>query len=70
MIKISEFYGFEMYANREAYIYLNSKDEYIVELIKRDNDEKIVHREQRNLANHSIYYAEDCADNWITGVIN
>lgn len=70
MIKISEFYGFEDYSDREAYIYLNADDAYVVEMILRDDEENIIHKEQRDLAGHSIYYAEDCAENWVSGIIN
>jgi hypothetical protein len=70
MIKISEFYGFEDHSDREAYIYLNADDAYVVEMILRDDEEKIIHKEQRDLSGHSIYYAEDCAENWVSGIIN
>lgn len=69
MIKISEYYGSDAYSDRESYIYLNNDDNYVVEFIKRQEG-KIIHKELRDLAGHSVYYAEDAAENWVFGVIN
>ena len=50
--------------SRRALIYKDDNDNLNVELWE---DSKL--REVRNLREHSIHYAEDCAENWVTRVI-
>ena len=48
---------------RDAKIY-DTDEGYVVELME---DSKPV--EVRNLTNYSLRYAEDCAENWVEGII-
>lgn len=48
---------------REAKIY-DTQDGFVVEMYE---DGKMV--EARNLFEHSLRYAEDCAENWVEGII-
>ena len=50
--------------SRRALIYKDDSDNLNVELWE---DHKL--REVRNLREHNIHYAEDCAENWVTRVI-
>ena len=50
--------------SRRALIYKDDSDNLNVELWE---DQKL--REVRNLREHNIHYAEDCAENWVTRVI-
>lgn len=62
MALMSEFWGEKEYANRKAKV-LKEDSKTIVVMIE---DEVIV--EERDLSNHSLYYAEDAAENWVMGI--
>ena len=55
---------YEGNGSRRALIYKDDSDNLNVELWE---DSKL--REVRNLREHNIHYAEDCAENWVTRVI-
>ena len=55
---------YEGNGSRRALIYKDDSDNLHVELWE---DSKL--REVRDLRKHNIYYAEDCAENWVTRVI-
>ena len=57
------FYGTDKYSDRVAYVF---KDDigFIVYMIK---DSAVI--EERTIDGHSEQYAEDCAENWVLGVI-
>lgn len=58
---ISEFYGNDL--QRTAQI-LQEKNGYVV--MMREND---VLKEGRLIEGHTLQYAEDCAENWVMGII-
>ena len=57
------FYGTDKYSDRKAVVF---KDDigFIVYMIQ---DSAII--EERTISGHSEQYAEDCAENWVLGVI-
>ena len=55
---------YEGNGSRRALIYKDDDNAHNVELWE---DGKL--REVRNLSDHNIHYAEDCAENWVTRVI-
>ena len=55
---------YEGNGSRRALIYKDDSEQLNVELWE---DSKL--REVRNLREHNIHYAEDCAENWVTRVI-
>lgn len=63
MKTISEYYGRGLYDNRSAIISENEK-KYLVDLYLGD-----VHHETIDTSEYSLRYAEDTAENWITGII-
>jgi hypothetical protein len=60
---IDEYFGYGNHQGRSAIIYKDAVG-YFVEFL--ENGLSI---EQRELADHSLRYAEDTAENWITGII-
>ena len=60
----SGYFGTDEYKDRSAKVFKNEHGFY-VELYTNDQLE-----ERRDLYNHSQYYSEDCAENWVLGVIN
>ena len=63
-IEESGYLGRDQYADRSAKVFRNPIGFY-VELY---TDNKL--EERRNLYNQDRSYAEDCAENWVMGVIN
>ena len=62
MIEISEYFGSEKYSDRTAKVlWDDTKKEYFVDM-KRDGYSEI-----RSMSRHSERYAEDCAENFVTG---
>jgi len=55
---------YEGNGSRRALIYKNDHGHHQVEMWEEN---KL--RETRDLRDHSIHYAEDCAENWVTRVI-
>ena len=64
MMLLHEFFGSDKLSNRKALVFRNQDESYTVVMIQ---DEAIV--EERVLTGHSEQYAEDCAENWVIGVI-
>jgi hypothetical protein len=62
MTVISEYMGDGEYANRKASIRKDGDKTYVVKI----QDNEVV--EECDVSNHSIYYAEDAAENWVMGV--
>ncbi len=59
----SEFFGTDEYKSRYSQVVWESHY-YSVKMFK---DDKLV--EHRPLQGYSEYYAEDCAENWVLGII-
>jgi len=65
--ELSSFYSDD--GNREAYVLLNHENkEYEVMMITCEGKNFTV-KEVRSMENHNERYAEDCAENWVLGVI-
>lgn len=67
MSELSRFYGDPdgIYRNREAVVEIDGRDNgYLVKLFSSD---KLI--ETRRVIGKTLQYAEDCAENWILGVI-
>jgi len=65
--ELSSFYSDD--GNREAYVLLNlEKKEYEVMMVTCEGKSFTV-KEVRSMENHNERYAEDCAENWVLGVI-
>jgi hypothetical protein len=63
---IDKYIGNAEYTTRSAELCKDQENNlYYVNLY---NDNRLV--ETRSLTGKSIYYARDCAENWVTGVIN
>ena len=60
--------------HREAFVYHDGK-EYSVKMVEVNRNGKggvhDIHsvKEHRSMGNHSERYAEDCAENWVLGVL-
>jgi len=63
-MELHTFYGTNEYKDRKAYVFLEADGSYTVTMLK---DVTIV--EDRNIKEHSEQYAEDCAENWVLGII-
>lgn len=63
-MELHVFYGTDKYKDRKAHVFLEEDGSYTVTMIK---DATIV--EDRNIKGHSQQYAEDCAENWVLGII-
>lgn len=50
--------------DREARVLVEDQTSYIVEMYHQG-----VLKEKRLINNHNLQYAEDCAENWVLGVI-
>ena len=62
LIEVSEYFGSEKYSDRTAKVlWDDSKKEYFVDM-KKDG-----YSELRSMSRHSERYAEDCAENFVTG---
>jgi hypothetical protein len=61
---LHEYQGIELYADRSAQIVLDDNGDYGVIYILKDS-----FNEHRVFPDHSLHYAEDAAENWVTGVI-
>jgi len=61
---IHTFYGTKEYKDRMAYVFLEADKSFTVVMIK---DANII--EERSIVGHSEQYAEDCAENWVLGII-
>ena len=67
MKELSSFYSDD--GNREAYVIWDRyKKKYIVMMITCEGKNFNV-KEMRSMSNHSERYAEDCAENWVMGII-
>ena len=65
--KLSSFYSDD--GNREAYVFLNhEKKRYEVMMVTCEGKSFKV-CEVWSMENHNERYAEDCAENWVLGVI-
>ena len=65
--ELSSFYSDD--GNREAYVLLNHENkEYEVMMVTCEGKSFTV-KEVRSMENHNERYAEDCAENWVLGVI-
>tara|TARA_Y100000593_G_C4254038_1_gene308670 strand:+ start:307 stop:528 length:222 start_codon:yes stop_codon:yes gene_type:complete len=65
--ELSSFYSDD--GNREAYVLFNyDKKEYEVMMVTCE-DKNFTVKEVRSMKNHNERYAEDCAENWVLGVI-
>jgi|TARA_R110002012_G_scaffold317276_2_gene533260 hypothetical protein len=64
MTLLHEFFGSEGLSNRVALVFVNDDKSYTVIMLQ---DEAII--EERVLKEHSEQYAEDCAENWVMGVM-
>ena len=60
---LHEFYGEDKYSNRKASVFKEG-DDYLVYMIQ---DMAVI--EERRITGRSEQYAEDCAENWVLGVI-
>jgi len=60
---LHEFYGEDKYSNRKATVFKDG-DDYLVYMIQ---DMAVI--EERRITGRSEQYAEDCAENWVLGVI-
>ena len=60
---VSEYYGTEKYKSRYSQVVWESHY-YSVKMF--NNNELVEHRP---LKQHSEHYAEDCAENWVLGII-
>jgi len=60
---LHEFYGEDRYSNRKATVFKDG-DDYLVYMIQ---DMAVI--EERRITGRSEQYAEDCAENWVLGVI-
>ena len=49
---------------RSAIVIFNDETAFTVEMYE---DNKLV--ESRKIVNHTLQYAEDCAENWVEGII-
>lgn len=67
MKELSSFYSDD--GNREAYVIWDRyKKKYNVMMITCEGKNFTV-EEMRSMGNHSERYAEDCAENWVMGII-
>ena len=65
--ELSSFYSDD--GSREAYVLLNHENkEYEVMMVTCEGKNFSV-KEVRSMENHNERYAEDCAENWVLGVI-
>ena len=65
--ELSSFYSDD--GSREAHVLLNhEKKEYEVMMVTCEGKNFSV-KEVRSMENHNERYAEDCAENWVLGVI-
>ncbi len=65
--ELSSFYSDD--GSREAYVLLNHENkEYEVMMVTCEGKSFSV-KEVRSMENHNERYAEDCAENWVLGVI-
>ena len=65
--ELSSFYSDD--GSREAYVLLNHENkEYEVMMVTCEGKNFSV-KEGRAMENHNERYAEDCAENWVLGVI-
>jgi hypothetical protein len=63
-MELHVFYGTDQYKNRKAHVFIEEDGSYTVTMI---SDSAII--EDRNIKGHSEQYAEDCAENWVLGII-
>ena len=61
---ISSFFSEPGRPNRTSDVYSGGNGVYIVEMYEGQDL-----REERVIEGHSLQYAEDCAENWVLGVI-
>lgn len=64
MKTISEYYGRDEYTGRRASVVKTPGNYYMVNMYKNN-----ILIESRDLKGYSNHYAEDCAENWVTGII-
>jgi len=60
---LHQFYGTDKYSNRKSVVFKIDTG-FLVYMIQ---DSAII--EERTLEGHSEQYAEDCAENWVLGII-
>jgi len=60
---LHEFYGQDSNSNRKATVYKDG-DSYLIYMMR---DMAVI--EERRITGRSEQYAEDCAENWVLGVI-
>jgi hypothetical protein len=53
---------------REACV-VREGNKLLVDMFERNDQEKLEHKHQVDVSNHSEHYAEDAAENWVTYVI-
>ena len=53
---------------REAHVVMHATGLW-VDLFERNEQEKLEQRHKIDVSDHSIHYAEDTAENWVTYVI-
>lgn len=63
-MELSGYYGSDEYSDRTAKVFRNKQGFYVEMYLNNKLEER------RDLYDHSEYYAEDCAENWVMGVIN
>lgn len=69
-VLIHEFWGQPEYPDREAKVYLvNTPSKFYREYFEVEFFKNNKLKETRIIKEHSESYAEDCAENWVIGVI-
>jgi hypothetical protein len=61
---LSEIYGSDNFSNRKAQVTVDENGDYGVKYIIDGREE------YRFFPDHSVHYAEDAAENWVSGIIN
>ena len=64
MKTLTEYFGTGEFSNRKAHIVLDDVGDYGVVYIINEKEEYRVFPER------AIYYVQDAAENWVTGIIN
>lgn len=68
MVELSAFFSDD--GSREAYVLWDRyKKKYCVQMMINDGKNFTV-KEMRSMGIHNERYGEDCAENWVSGIIN
>ena len=59
-----EFFGSDNYEERRSQVWRQEPDTWFVKFFEKDS-----HVADRLIVGHTERYAEDCAENWVIGVI-